>query len=89
MPPLNEGTILYMPAAVPGISIREAARILQIQDRILKKFPEVESVFGKAGQADTVNRPCSAVDVRDRCAVETTGAMGGRCDLGEADRGHE
>src|SRR6202011_2067867 len=57
MPPLNEGTILYMPAAVPGISIREATRILQIQDRILKKFPEVESVFGKAGQADTATDP--------------------------------
>jgi Cu(I)/Ag(I) efflux system membrane protein CusA/SilA len=57
MPPLNEGTILYMPAAVPGISIREATRILQIQDRILKRFPEVESVFGKAGQADTATDP--------------------------------
>jgi copper/silver efflux system protein len=57
MPPLNEGTILYMPAAVPGISIEEATRVLQIQDRILKKFPEVESVFGKAGQADTPTDP--------------------------------
>jgi copper/silver efflux system protein len=57
MPPLNEGTLLYMPAAVPGISIREATKILQIQDRILKKFPEVESVFGKAGQADTSTDP--------------------------------
>jgi copper/silver efflux system protein len=57
MPPLNEGTILYMPAAVPGISIREAAKILQIQDRILKRFPEVETVFGKAGQADTSTDP--------------------------------
>jgi Cu(I)/Ag(I) efflux system membrane protein CusA/SilA len=57
MPSLNEGAILYMPAAVPGISIREATRILQIQDRILKKFPEVESVFGKAGQADTATDP--------------------------------
>ncbi len=57
MPPLNEGTILYMPAAVPGISIEEATKILQIQDRILKKFPEVESVFGKAGQADTATDP--------------------------------
>jgi copper/silver efflux system protein len=57
MPPLNEGTILYMPAAVPGISITEATKILQIQDRILKKFPEVESVFGKAGQADTSTDP--------------------------------
>jgi Cu(I)/Ag(I) efflux system membrane protein CusA/SilA len=57
MPPLNEGTILYMPAAVPGISISEASRVLQIQDRILKSFPEVESVFGKAGQADTPTDP--------------------------------
>ncbi|HET9374413.1 MAG TPA: CusA/CzcA family heavy metal efflux RND transporter [Chthoniobacterales bacterium] len=57
MPPLNEGTILYMPAAVPGISSREASKILQIQDRILKSFPEVESVFGKAGQADTPTDP--------------------------------
>jgi copper/silver efflux system protein len=57
MPPLNEGTILYMPAAVPGISVTEATKILQIQDRILKKFPEVESVFGKAGQADTSTDP--------------------------------
>jgi copper/silver efflux system protein len=57
MPPLNEGTILYMPAAVPGISSREASKILQIQDRILKRFPEVENVFGKAGQADTPTDP--------------------------------
>ncbi|MEY2606510.1 MAG: copper/silver efflux system protein [Verrucomicrobiota bacterium] len=57
MPPLNEGTILYMPAAVPGISTREATKVLQIQDRILKTFPEVESVFGKAGQADTPTDP--------------------------------
>jgi Cu(I)/Ag(I) efflux system membrane protein CusA/SilA len=57
MPPLNEGSILYMPAAVPGISTREATKILQIQDRTLKMFPEVESVFGKAGQADTPTDP--------------------------------
>ena len=57
MPPLNEGTILYMPAALPGISVREATRVLQMQDRILKRFPEVESVFGKAGQADTPTDP--------------------------------
>ena len=57
MPPLNEGTLLYMPTAVPGMSITEATKILQIQDRILRKFPEVESVFGKAGQADTPTDP--------------------------------
>src|ERR1700749_4601814 len=57
MPPLNEGTLLFMPTAVPGISITEATKILQIQDRILRKFPEVESVFGKAGEADTPTDP--------------------------------
>ena len=57
MPPLNEGTILYMPTAVPGISINEATRILQIQDRILSKIPEVERVFGKAGQSETATDP--------------------------------
>ena len=57
MPPLNEGDILFMPAAVPGMSITEATRVLQIQDRILRKFPEVASVFGKAGQADTATDP--------------------------------
>jgi Cu(I)/Ag(I) efflux system membrane protein CusA/SilA len=57
MPPLNEGTLLYMPTAVPGISITEATKVLQIQDRILQKFPEVETVFGKAGQADTPTDP--------------------------------
>src|ERR1700685_4193118 len=57
MPPLNEGDILYMPTAVPGIAIEEATRILQIQDRMLRKFPEVESVFGKAGQSATATDP--------------------------------
>ena len=57
MPPLNEGTILFMPTAVPGMSIGEASRILQIQDRILKKFPEVATVFGKAGEAETSTDP--------------------------------
>jgi len=57
MPPLNEGTLLYMPTAVPGMSITEATKILQIQDRQLKKFPEVTTVFGKAGQADSSTDP--------------------------------
>ncbi|HEY3755704.1 MAG TPA: CusA/CzcA family heavy metal efflux RND transporter [Opitutaceae bacterium] len=57
MPPLNEGTILFMPTAVPGLSIEEAARIIQVQDRVLKQFPEVATVFGKAGQADTATDP--------------------------------
>ena len=57
MPPLNEGTLLYMPTAVPGMSITEATKILQIQDRQLKKLPEVTTVFGKAGQAETATDP--------------------------------
>src|SRR6184192_2659715 len=57
MPPLNEGTLLYMPTAVPGMSIAEATKILQIQDRQLKKIPEAVTVFGKAGQADTPTDP--------------------------------
>jgi Cu(I)/Ag(I) efflux system membrane protein CusA/SilA len=57
MPPLNEGTILFMPTAVPGMSIGEATRILQIQDRLLKEIPEVATVFGKAGQAETPTDP--------------------------------
>ena len=57
MPPLNEGTILYMPTTLPGISVTEAQRLLQEQDRILKSIPEVERVFGKAGRADTSTDP--------------------------------
>ena len=53
MPTLNEGTILYMPTTFPGISIGEASRLLQVQDKIIKSFPEVLTVFGKVGRADT------------------------------------
>lgn len=57
MPPLNEGSILYMPTTLPGISVTEAANLMQRQDEILKSFPEVEKVFGKAGRADTATDP--------------------------------
>ncbi len=57
MPPLDEGDILYMPSTDPGISIGAAKELLQQTDRILKTFPEVESVFGKAGRADTATDP--------------------------------
>ena len=57
MPPLAEGTILYMPTTLPGISVTEAEKLLQTQDRILKSFPEVERVFGKAGRAETSTDP--------------------------------
>ncbi len=57
MPPLNEGAILYMPVSLPGISLGEAKRSLEIQDTVLKSFPEVERVFGKVGRADTATDP--------------------------------
>ena len=57
MPPLDEGSILFMPITVPGISIEEAKRLVQAQDGILRKFPEVERVFGKAGRAETPTDP--------------------------------
>jgi copper/silver efflux system protein len=57
MPNLNEGTLLYMPATLPGISITKAAELLQTQDRIIKTFPEVASVYGKAGRAETSTDP--------------------------------
>ncbi len=57
LPPLNEGSILYMPTTFPGISITEATKLLQIQDKILKTFPEVLTVFGKAGRAETSTDP--------------------------------
>ena len=57
MPVLNEGTLLYMPATLPSLSITKAAELLQTQDKILKSFPEVASVFGKAGRAATATDP--------------------------------
>lgn len=66
MPTLHEGTLLYMPTALPGISVSEAQRVLTLQDKILKSFPEVESVFGKAGRAET------STDTAPLSMVETT-----------------
>jgi copper/silver efflux system protein len=57
MPNLNEGTLFYMPTTLPGISVTKAADLLQMQDRIIKSFPEVASVFGKAGRAATATDP--------------------------------
>ncbi|XDD55041.1 efflux RND transporter permease subunit [Leptospira sp. WS4.C2] len=57
LPPLNEGSILYMPTTLPGLSIGEAEKILNLMDAKLKEFPEVESVYGKAGRAETSTDP--------------------------------
>ena len=56
-PSLNEGTLFYMPVTLPGISVTKAAELLQTQDKIIKSFPEVESVWGKAGRAATATDP--------------------------------
>ena len=57
MPTLNEGTLLYMPTSLPGMSITKAAELLQTQNTIIKRFPEVDSVYGKAGRANTATDP--------------------------------
>ncbi|ODU59539.1 MAG: cation transporter [Comamonadaceae bacterium SCN 68-20] len=57
MPTLNEGTLLYMPASLPGMSITKAAELMQTQNKIIKSFPEVVSVYGKAGRANTATDP--------------------------------
>jgi Cu(I)/Ag(I) efflux system membrane protein CusA/SilA len=57
MPPLDEGTLIYMPSTLPGISVAEATRLLQTQDKIIAAFPEVERVFGKAGRAESSTDP--------------------------------
>jgi Cu(I)/Ag(I) efflux system membrane protein CusA/SilA len=57
MPTLNEGTLMYMPVSLPGMSVTKAAELLQTSDRIIKSFPEVSSVFGKSGRAATATDP--------------------------------
>jgi Cu(I)/Ag(I) efflux system membrane protein CusA/SilA len=65
MPPLDEGVLMYMPTTLPGISVTEAGKLLQVQDQVLKSFPEVERVFGKVGRAET------ATDLAPFSMVET------------------
>jgi Cu(I)/Ag(I) efflux system membrane protein CusA/SilA len=57
MPPLDEGSLLYMPSTLPGISVTQAQQLMQVQDRIIKRFPEVSTVLGKAGRAETSTDP--------------------------------
>ncbi len=57
MPTLNEGTLMYMPSSLPGMSVTKAAELMQTQDKIIKSFPEVASVYGKAGRAQTATDP--------------------------------
>jgi Cu(I)/Ag(I) efflux system membrane protein CusA/SilA len=57
MPTLDEGTLFYMPVSLPGMSVTKSAELLQTEDKIIKSFPEVQSVFGKAGRAATATDP--------------------------------
>ena len=57
MPPLDEGSLLYMPSTLPGISVTEAQKLLQLQDQMIRQFPEVQSVMGKSGRAETSTDP--------------------------------
>ncbi|OGV75632.1 MAG: cation transporter [Methylotenera sp. RIFCSPLOWO2_02_FULL_45_14] len=72
MPPLNEGDLLYMPTALPGLSAAKASEILQLTDRLIKTVPEVKTVFGKAGRAETATDPAplemleTTIQLKDR-----------------------
>ena len=57
MPPLNEGVILYMPSSPPGMSVNEASRVVQAMDKRIMEVPEVKTVLGKMGRADTATDP--------------------------------
>ena len=85
MPPLFEGSSLYMPTALPGISIAQATTLLQEQDRIIRSFPEVESVFGAVGRSDsaTDNAPLDMYDTT--VDAEAARAMARRHDLRKTD----
>ena len=84
MPPLFEGSTLYMPTALPGISIEQAKVLLQQQDRILRSFPEVASVFGAVGQIRQRNRQRATRYVRHHRHAQTAGAMARWDDLRKA-----
>ena len=80
MPRLHEGSLLYMPTALPGLSVTEAQRVLTLQDKILKSFPEVESVFGKAGRAET------STDTAPLSMIETTIVLKDKSEWRKIDR---
>ena len=77
MPPLEEGTILFMPTTLPGVSVARAREILRTQDRILKSFPEVDHVWGKAGRANTATDP-AGLDMFETTITLKPGASGAR-----------
>jgi len=85
MPPLNEGDLLYMPTTLPGISITKAKELLQQTDKIIKSFPEVETVFGKIGRAETATADHDRNNHHPEGQIRVTAGH----DHGQADRGNE
>ncbi len=85
MPTLNEGTLLYMPASLPGMSITKAAEVMQTQDKIIKSFPEVDSVFGKAGRANTATDPAPVEMFETIINLKPQAAVASRHDDRQAD----
>ena len=83
---LNEGTLFYMPTTLPGLSVTKAAELLQTQDKIIKSFPEVASVYGKAGTRGDRHRSGADRDVRDRHQSQARERMAARHDGRQADR---
>jgi Cu(I)/Ag(I) efflux system membrane protein CusA/SilA len=75
MPTLNEGTLLYMPASLPGMSITKAAEVLQTQDKIIKSFPEVSVGLRQGRPRQHRHRPGADRDVRDRHQPQAAGAV--------------
>ena len=80
MPTLNEGTLFYMPTTLPGLSVTKAAELLQTQNKIIKTFPEVASVCGKAGPRHDRHRSGADRDVRDHDQPQAEGGMAPRHD---------
>ena len=87
MPPLWEGDLLYMPTTFPGLSITKAKEILQQTDKILRTFPEVESVFGKIGRAETATDPAPLSMIETTIVLKDPSRVAARDDEGQAHRG--
>ena len=81
MPPLDEGTLLYMPTTMPGISISQAQQILQVSNRILKQFPEVDHVLGKAGRAETPTDPAPLSMIETLSSIATQARVAANADV--------
>ena len=77
MPPLNEGSLLFMPVLLPSTSLTEIKRLISWQDQVMKQVPEVESAAGKLGRSETRHRPGAGRDDRDHHRAEAAGRSGG------------